>query len=170
MLFRIIGAVCVLATCGGVGFGMAYKYAQEERMLLQLLDVLEYMECEITYHLTPLPLLCRQASREGTGMIHTVFLSLANELERQVSPDVVSCMNVAVNSISRIPTQIARMFLELGRQLGRFDLQGQLKGIEIIKQKIRGVLKEKYKDKEEHMRRYKTFGICAGVSLIILLL
>ena len=49
------GAAFILISCGGVGRGIAAGCRRRERLLRQLLMVLEALESELQYHLTPLP-------------------------------------------------------------------------------------------------------------------
>ena len=67
MSYRWFGAALVIAGCGGFGFSIASGYKREEGILRQLLRVLNYMEWELQYRLTPLPELCRQAGKESFG-------------------------------------------------------------------------------------------------------
>ena len=55
MSFKWIGALMVVAGCGGVGFTMAAAYIREEWALRSLIGALDYMTCELQYRLTPLP-------------------------------------------------------------------------------------------------------------------
>ena len=52
MNYKVIGAVCVVAACGGWGFAAAAQYIQLIRLLRQLISSLDYMECELQYRST----------------------------------------------------------------------------------------------------------------------
>ena len=62
MSIKLIGAALIIAGCDGVGFSMAAAHRREESALRQLIGALDYMGCELQYHLTPLPELCRSAA------------------------------------------------------------------------------------------------------------
>ena len=47
MTIRIVGAALLILGCGSVGFQMAAAHMREERILRQLLRLLDYMECEL---------------------------------------------------------------------------------------------------------------------------
>ena len=108
MSYKWIGAVFIIVGCGGVGFSMASNHKREEKFLRQLMQVLQYMESELQYHLTPLPELCRQAGKEAGGILRDVFLNLAREMDWQVSPDACSCMTVALKKSGDLPTSLRR--------------------------------------------------------------
>ena len=168
MSIKWIGAVMVIACCGWFGFSMAAAHRREESTLRKLIGVLDYIECELQYHLTPLPELCRQAASETTGVIRAVFTVLATELDDQISPDVGSCMDAVLARIHEIP-KITKYCLQLlGKSLGRFDLQGQLSGLSGVRQQCRQELQSMCVNKEVRLRSYQTLGLCAGAALVIL--
>ena len=168
MIYKCLGAVFVIAGCGGVGFSMASAHRKEEKSLRQLISALDYMECELQYRLTPLPDLCFQAAKECTGFVGKVFLNLARELENQITPDVSSCMNAAMYPVKEISRHTAEHLKMLGQSLGRFDLEGQLKGLEAVRNSARKKLEDISKDRDIRLRSYQTLGLCAGAALVIL--
>ena len=133
MTTKWIGAMLVIAGCGGFGFSLAAAHRREVRELQGLLRSLEFMQWELTYRLTPLPELCAQAGREAGGVLMKVFSDLSGELNRQISPDVPSCMQVSLGRYRSALTPRGRKLLfQLGRSLGRFDLAGQLSEVGVI--------------------------------------
>lgn len=168
MSYKVLGALLVIAGCGGFGFALAANHRREERTLRQLVNVLDFMECELQYHLTPLPELCRQAGRESSGVIRGVMLALARELEDQISPDVASCMLAALSKTGEIPKLTYRCLRALGQSLGRFDLTGQLRGLEAVRATCRKELEDLAKNRDVRLRSYQTLGLCAGAALAIL--
>lgn len=168
MSYKWIGAVLVIVGCGGFGFSLAASHKKEEGSLRQLNRILNFMACELQYRLTPLPELCRQAAKEGKGTLSEVFLNLARELDWQVSPDVSCCMITALRRSHDLPQRTRKRMLELGRTLGRFDLAGQLKGLEALETACRQDLEELSKNRDVRLRSYQTLGLCAGAALAIL--
>ncbi len=170
MDIKWIGAVLIILGCGGFGFSLAAAHRAEERNLRQLIGALDYMQCELQYRLTPLPDLCRQAAGQCGGKLRTLFLTLATELEDQISPDVSRCMNVALAKVPDLTKQTAQIVQVLGNTLGRFDLDGQLMGLENARQHCRQALAELSDNRDARLRSYQTLGLCAGAALAILFL
>lgn len=168
MSYKWIGAACILLACGGFGFSLAAAQRREEGALHQLIAALDYMECELQYRLTPLPDLCRQAGRDARGAVGQVLLALSKELENQVAPDAASCMNAALSAGKDLPEKTRQALLLLGRSLGRFDLPGQLKGLEAVRAECRRELEALTNNRDARLRSYQTLGICAGAALAIL--
>lgn len=168
MSYKWMGAILVIAGCGGFGFSIAAGCRREERLLRQLIQALQYMQWELQYRLTPLPELCRQTGKAASGVVRDIFLGLARELDWQASPDVSGCMSAALKRNRELPRNLKRLFLQLGHCLGRFDLQGQLLGLESVRAACEGELAVLNKNRDVRLRSYQTLGLCAGAALAIL--
>jgi len=169
MGYKWIGAILIIASCSGCGFAMAAKKRREERLHCQLTGILEFMEADLQYRLTPLPELCRMAAGETSGILRCVFINLYRELSWQKLPDAESCMYAAIQRTGEIPVRIRRLLVQLGSSLGRFDLEGQLKGIRSVQKRCDESLQFIRKNRDERIRSYQTLGFCAGAALAILL-
>jgi len=170
MSIKIFGAFLVLFGCSGFGFSMAAAQRREERELRQLLKGLEYMECELQFHQTPLPQLCRMASGVTVGSVQDVLFSLARELDKQMEPEPAGCMELVLQQRFRISLQVQGILRSLGQTFGRFDLPGQLRGIASVKGECQERIRELSDGRDSRLRSYQTLGICAGAALAILFL
>ena len=168
MNYKFIGAVFVIAGCGGFGFLMVLTHRKKEEMLRQLLETINFMECQLQYQMTPLPLLCSMASKRSSGCVKTLLGELSKELNHQVSPDVSSCMAAALCAVPELPSKIRQLFQELGKTLGTFDLPGQLKGFEGLRLNCSSELSAMQKNRDVRLRSYQTLGLCAGAALAVL--
>lgn len=163
-----LGAIFIIGSCGGFGFSLSSDYRKSVRSLRQLLRALSYMECELQYHLTPLPALCRQAAEESGGIVQEIFRRLGRELEHQTSPDVEICMKTVLQDTPAVPKTVKRYFRGLGKNLGRFDLPGQLKGLEEAQSSCKRELDALKANQRETLKSYQVLGLCAGAALAIL--
>lgn len=169
-MMKWIGVVLLVAGSGAVGFQLAAAQVKEERTLRQLITLLDYMSCELQYHLPALPELCRNTAVQASGSLAQFFLALAGEIDAQISPDVVRCLDAALQQTESIPGTTKEMLQLLGRTLGRFDLDGQVRGLESVRQECRRRLKELEHNRVNRLRSYQTLGLCAGAAMAILLL
>ena len=165
-----IGAMMIMASCSGCGFAVAAGKRREERLLFQLIGVLQFMESELKYRLTPLPELCRMAAGETQGMLHIVFMNLYRELNWQKLPDAGSCMYAAIQRAGEIPASVRRQLIQLGHTLGRFDLPGQLQGIQAVQKRCEDTLDRIRRNRDDRLRCYQTLGVCTGVAMAIILI
>lgn len=168
-MMKIMGAVLVFTGCGGFGFAMAAACRREEEDLRQLIRALEYMSCELTYRMTPLPQLCRSAAGTVSGCTAKVLLELSRELERQLEPDAQCCMHTVLDALEPPPV-LRGLFAELGATLGRFDLPGQLRGLEGAIRAAELALRSHRERRSSRIRSYQTLGLCAGAAMAILFL
>lgn len=166
---KLLGAVMIIFGCGGVGFILTAAYRYQEQSLLQLVRAVEYMYCDLQYRLTPLPELCANAAQSCNGCVKKVLHQLYIELDKQVVPNASVCMHVIITKNGQLPKKLYRCMEMLGETLGRFDLQGQLQGLVSVKKHAEFELEQLRKNQDVRLRNYRTFGICAGAALVILL-
>ena len=168
MVLKIVGAILIIAGCGGVGFKTASNYIRDEKALEQLVGILDFMHCQLQYRLTPLPSLCRQIATDFKNMPGSLFEELALEMESQNATNIGQCMTSVISGKRTIPAITRAQMLRLGNTMGRFDLEGQLKGLDAVKQDCTRILDQMRNNREVRLRSYQTLGLCAGAALAIL--
>lgn len=170
MNFQWIGAMLIIASCGGCGFSIAARQRREEAMLEQLRLVMRFMESELQYRLTPLPELARLSSREARGNVRKVLAQFSKDLENQSFPDVSACMHAAMLCEPDIPQRVRRILRMLGQSLGRFDLPGQIRGLRTVQSICNQELDALRFNRDIRLRSYRVLGFCAGTALVVLLI
>lgn len=168
MSIRGLGAVLIIAGCGGFGFAMAAGIRQQEKLLQQLIHILHILESELQYRLTSLPELCRLAGGECDGILRNVFRELTAELSRQDSVDAAACMEAVLNRTDTLPGRLRMHLQYLGKGLGRFDLTGQLQALQRVRGACEADLAVLGRNREQQLRSYQTLSLCAGTALVIL--
>lgn len=168
---RILGAVLITVCCGWFGFSLSSAHKREERNLRQLISSLEYMQCEIQYRLSSLPELCIQTANIcERGAVRQFFTALAQELNQQISADVQPCMLAAMDRTTDIPPITRECIVEIAKDFGKFDLDGQITVLEEYKIFCKEKLEIHCAGKDEQRRSYQTLGICTGAALVIILI
>lgn len=168
-MIKLFGGVLIVASCGCFGFLMAGNCYQEQRGLRQWVSALDFMQCQLQYHMTPLPELCRETAQQCTGKVKELFLRLALELDNQIEPDVRGCMKNVLSNMEELPFQVRSAAQALGNSLGRFDSDGQILQLEAARRSGRERLERIGQDAQQRIRGYQTLGVCAGAALAILL-
>ena len=148
---------------------MASQHTMRIRSIQNMIAALEYMECELQYRCTPLPLLCRKVADHSQGKVRLLFSMLADELDAQISPDVYRCMTSVIGKLCNADKSLCDIATEMGRNLGMFDLSGQLRGLESTRNLCREKLDNLLQNKDSRLRSYQTLCLCAGAALAILL-
>ena len=167
MSSKIMGSILVILGCGGFGFSLAAACRREERQLQQLMDILQYLYCELKFRLTPLPDLCREAARQGRGGVYSLFDGVADLLQQGTMPQVSDCIYLAMVG-PEITSTVRELMIVMGQTLGQFDLEGQLMGLESLRQRCAQSLDTLRQGKTDRLRSYQTLGLCAGAALVIL--
>lgn len=170
MGIKLMGAVLIIAGCGGYGWMMANNHRREVEALRRLVSALEYMAAELEYKLTPLPVLCTDMESVVDGCMGQVFARLGRLLNVQIYPNVQEAMAAAVRETKGLPPMAAKQLLSLGKTLGKFDLSGQLRGLNGCRLDCCHQLEELEHNQSQRLRSYQTLGFCAGVALAILLI
>lgn len=168
MPVKWIGAALIIISCGSVGFRMAMQQRKEEAALEKLMEALGFMSCQLEYLLMPVPQLCKNIAAQVSGPIGKVFTQLSAELDAQISPDVNSCMRAAVSKCSDLPESVTQCLLDLGKRMGKFDVNGQLKELESVKNLCQTKLGKLRENKDQRLRSYQTLGLCAGAAIAII--
>ena len=168
MILKWIGAAFVVVGCGSVGFQIAANHRRDERELRQIIGALDYMACELQYRLTPLPALCKQVAKEIPGKVGNIFCQLSFEMEAQNASDTQNCMAAVLAGATGLSVNIQQVMALLGNSIGRFDMDGQLQGLESVRSECRRRLTPLETDRDARLRSYKTLGLCAGAALAIL--
>ena len=77
---------------------------------------------------------------------------------------------MSIEMVGIQPDRVKNVLLKIGKILGKFDIDGQIKGIETVKEECIAILKSLSEHQRERSRSIKTIGICAGVAIAILLI
>ena len=168
MSTKWIGAVCIVLGCGIWGFLAAANHNMRIQLLRQLISAVDLMECELQYRRTPLPQLFRKAAEESKGKLRHIFWMLSQELDAQISPNADRCMATVLARCGDLPRNIIQLLENMGSAMGRFDLEGQLLGLEFVRNSCNEQLKELMQNKDARLRGYQTLGLCAGAAIAIL--
>ena len=79
-------------------------------------------------------------------------------------------MEKVLSMQENLPPSVHHNFRQLGLRMGRFDLDGQLKGLESVRSDCRTQLKALEQNRDIRLQNYQTLGLCAGAALAILLI
>ena len=168
MNIKWLGAALVLTGCGGVGIRMAAEIRQQVKLLEQMIRILQLLESELEYRLTALPELCRLAAKESRGILRELFHKLAIRISCQDQDDASACMDIVLQEYPALPRSVRKHLRSLGRSLGRYDLPGQLRGLQAVRGACQTELSNLRKNAEVRQKSYQTLALCAGTSLVIL--
>lgn len=170
MQIQWIGAVLIVAGCGGVGLSMVIFDKREIDAIRGLLDAFAFMRNELSYRVAPLPELCRKAADACKGAVRRFLLQLSTELEDQMAPDVACCVMAALSKCSDIPEKTRALLGRLEISLGHFGLEEQLSGLDALLAEGETLRQQLERNRPQRLRGYQTLALCAGAAVAILFL
>lgn len=168
MIGKFLGGVLIIGGCSFFGFSICAGIKREEHTLRLLINILDYMQCELQYRMTPLPDLCRQVGLEHRNIIGKFFADLSVELESKISSDVSCCISNLISLYSDLPPRSKKALQIFGASLGRFDEEGQIRSLEAVRAFCRTEIENLAVNRDARLRSYQTLGVCAGAALAIL--
>lgn len=170
MWLRLVGAAATVTACSAFGFGVASDYRRRVRMLRDFLSCVQEMELQLQQSLLPLPQLTLQAAALGKGTVYSAMQALSDCLRQGTCPDVAGCMCLALEKAAVADPCIRRFLTELGRTLGRFDLPGQLRGLQSLTESAGRALARMEQEQAGAVRVYRTLGVFGGMALAVYLI
>ena len=97
-----------------------------------------------------------------------VFRRLAGELDAQTEPEVDGCMQAALAKVPELSPTLRKIMKQLGRSLGRFDLTGQIQGLQAVREAVQTAQDRLDRERSSRLKCYRTLGFCTGAALVIL--
>ena len=146
---------------------MGWNLNRDTALLRALAAFIDCLGNELSYRMSPLPDALRATAQVHKSKLSPIFVSLAEQLEQQISPNVSSCMEYVLRQ-QRLPKNTMQQLSELGGLLGAYDLQGQQNGLNMARQNCMRILSQLEHDRTQRVRSYQTLGLCAGAALAIL--
>lgn len=168
-MIRLTGTVLIVSGCALFGYSLGAAHRTEEKLIRSLRSALQEMQWELKYRMTQLPELCELASSAAGGQIGDLLNTLAGKLRRREVEDIAGTVNALLNQ-KLFPRRVRRNLRLLGASLGRFDLEGQIQGLEAVRQQCCADLKELEENRVQRLRCYQTLAVCGGTALAILLI
>ncbi len=171
-MLKTAGILLVILGASGAGFAMALSVRRQAALLRQLLSALEQMKGEIAYQRTPLPELMRLLSVGSSGAAAAFFGRVAGDLHLRQEGSVYAIFKKELAAVpaAAFPAQVRLVLLNLGKGLGKYDLESQLCSINLASQRLQSLLDALQADQRARMRSYCTLGVCAGLAIAILAL
>ena len=168
-MIRILGAAMLVGGCCGFGCILARNHHREVRQVRQLRKAVQEMQWELKFRMTALPELCMLAGQAAGEPLKHLFFNFSKQLDSREVTDLSACFNGMLMN-EDLTRRVKALLRQLGDCLGRFDLEGQLQGLEEVRQQCVHELKELEEKTPDRLKNYRTLAVSAGVVLAILFL
>lgn len=169
-MLNIVGAVLVIGASAGFGIGTAMGYYRKVRQLREFCRSLEILKCEMNYTLAPVGQLCRVTAQRVGGTAGAYFSAYGEGVEAGLSRGGAAQRAIEKTKALTLPNDALMCLLELCGDLGRYELPGENRLIDLTLQRLRGALERYEGEKRPMVRGYVLLSICTGIALTILMI
>ena len=125
------------------------RYYRAARHLQAFCRAIELLRCEINYSLQPLPEVCALVADRLTG------------------PPAAAAALEAARGL-QLPQDAVMAVLELCSALGRYDLDGENRMLDLTAKRLQAALARCEAEKRPRAKCYAALGLCTGLALLIL--
>lgn len=153
---------------GSFGITAGVRYYRASRHLQAFCRAIELLRCEINYSLQPLPEVCALVADRLTGPPAAFFRCFAAQLREPVSRDRAAAAALEAARGLQLPQDAVMAVLELCSALGRYDLDGENRMLDLTASRLQAALARCEAEKRPRAKCYAALGLCTGLALLIL--
>lgn len=169
MTIRMCGAALTLLSGVLYAVKVTKEHRRKEACFEELQLILEHFVWQLQTNLSALSVCCQAAAGCGKGQMGTLFRQLALRLEQGSGADPGNCMEELVMA-QNLPAQLRQRLFQLADTLGRYDLSGQIAGIQAVQALCRRDLQTLESERTKTVKSCRVLGLCTGAAVAILLL
>ena len=169
---KLAGVIFIVVSAGSVGLRISSNLRKRCCLLRQLLSALQVMENEIGFCSTPLPQAFALMAVRAEGALSRVFSSVAKTMDKRrwISPQAAMEQALRDEPAIGADKQIAEELLSLTSGLGNYDRECQMKTLSRVKKQVENLIQAAEQECSVRSKTYEVLGICAGISVAILLI
>ena len=171
-MIRILGAVLVIGATGTIGLTSMWRMGMRVRILTALIAALETMKGEICDRLTPMPELIVRLSDECDSVLYPFFGRMKAEMGKLGASSFYFIWKRAIEHSPELELSDREKMalIDLGRTLGRYDVEEQRSAIGHTMRRMEGFLKKAEDERRTGGKVHAVLGLIAGIFVVIMLL
>ena len=162
-MLRLLGGALVLLASGSFGITAGVRYYRAARHLQAFCRAVELLRCEINYSLQPLPEVCALVADRLAGPPAAFFRCFAAQRRDRAAAAALE----AARGL-QLPQDAVMAVLELCSALGRYDLDGENRMLDLTAKRLQAALARCEAEKRPRAKCYAALGLCTGLALLIL--
>lgn len=165
---KIIIYIFIFLSSSLIGMLISKKYINRVNELREFKTALNMLKTKIRYTYEPIPEVFMQISENLNSNIANVFNQAANKMNTLIAGEAwtiaLKLEDLNINEEDR------KVLNNLGKLLGKTDLEGQLNQIEMTSDFLDTQIKKAEKEKEKNEKLYRTLGALLGITIVIILM
>lgn len=150
--------------------GMLYskKYTNRVKDLREMKNALHMLKTKIQFTYEPIPSLFKEMSQKLNRPVSTIFQKAYQEMATKNLEQAWQSALETVNT--NLKQEDITILKDLGRMLGKTDIEGQMSSIEITQNFIETQIKIAEEESKKNGKLYKNLGITIGLAMILILI
>lgn len=170
-MMKVLGAACVAAASMMVGLFARQGISRQLSLLRQFRMALEIMQGEMELDMPPLGTLFESVGGRLGGEIGDFFLGTGETMARSAGRSPQMAMRIRLEDHPLpLDREETAMLLELGGALGRYDLMGQARAMNLFRQRLDQRIASLEGTRREKSKAWMTASVCSGLMLILMLI
>ena len=171
-MLRIGGLISVIAICISIGNLIAKGYSNRVRNILDFITILNIMHTKIRYSQEVLENIFIDVQKEMTGDVGRVFREVGLEYSKN-EKDISEIWTEVIEANFRdldLTFEDERALIDFGLALGKSDIEGELRNIEVTIEKLKGQLTYAKDNSDKYVKVYRTLGTLSGIAIAVILI
>ena len=163
--YILLFAIFLLSTA--IGMSIAKTYENRVNELKEFKNILNVIKTKIKFTYEPLEEIFKQIAKDNETSIEQIFGQMATQITYSSAKDTwENCIQGADISLKQEDKYILK---KLGKLLGQTDVEGQVSEIEVTENFLNMQIDKAEEEKKKNQKMYKTLGVVAGLTFVIIL-
>lgn len=167
-MLRIIAAFSFTSAGGIIGFSMADKLKEAQKICDEINNLFQRTSFLIGYRCDDVYAVCRNLKSDSEFKDLTFLQYLPDEYN--AGEDFRHCWNQALESQKNLGKEEKELLAYFGSVLGKSDVDGQLSSISEIRKELERIYAVRLENLQKKGRLYRTTGLLFGVMAGILVI
>lgn len=173
MMIKVILSVCIICLSTFTGYLIASSYDQRIKQISAFIYSVKLMEAEMNYSRNYILDILKKLSYNNEPCISNFFKKISEEIQKNNGKDFSAIWNDSIYdsfSSSSFSTIDLKLINDLGKSIGKMDLENQQKIFTYFYKRLELQLEDAVNEKTKKSRVYKNLGIAAGVMIVVVLI
>lgn len=171
-MIKTFGGIIIILSFTYLGFVYAQEIKLRVKQLKEFENGIYILKCEMLYTYTSLPDAFESLSIKSKGEVKNVFQKISNLLFENKVNDVYEAFKLSLvnNKNLKLKSDDIDILLNLGKNLGKSDLDGQESILLFTIENLKKQINELEELMNKKIKMYRCLGFSIGAMLVIMLI
>lgn len=167
-IIKYILLLSIFSLSTAIGITISKMYGNRVNELKEFKSILNVMKTKMKFTYEPLAEIFSNISKDNITSIEKIFSKMSKQI------DYLPVKDVWENNIQKADISINQedkdILKQLGKLLGQTDIEGQIGEIETVESFLDMQISKAEEEKKKNQKLYKTLGVVAGLTFVIILI